>query len=165
MVVYCKNVFIFFLAFICVCQNVKLFTVRLIPPVFSSQRSAQTVSRLNKLIFGKDYKRVGQPFHDFPWPVITCADHPQLQRYLENSIIKPGRNKTKPVLISANPKALSRLISYNNKKRDSLFSSLIWHQSFPSMQRANQKRAIFCIRMNGQKPVCCVTARRVVFEG
>lgn len=113
MVVYCKNIF-HLLSILSVFVKMSSFLQSdRSRPVFSSQRSARAVSLLNKLIFYKDYKRLGQPLQDFPQPAITHTDHPQLPCYLETTFIKLRHNKTKPVLIKANPIALSRLMTYS----------------------------------------------------
>lgn len=107
-VVYCKNVFHLPSVLSVFVKMSSFLQSDRSHPVCSSQRSARAVSLRNKLIF---YKRLGQPFQDFPQPAITLTDHPQLLCYLETSFIKLRHNKTKPVLIKANPTALSSLIT------------------------------------------------------
>lgn len=126
LVVYCKNVFhlpSILSVFVKMSSFLQSDGSR---PVFSSQRSARAVSLLNKLIFYKDYKRLGQPFQDIPQPAITCTDHPQLPCYLETSFIKLRHNKTQPILIKTNPMALSRLITYSKKYFLFLVSNLFF---------------------------------------
>lgn len=72
-VVYCKNVFHLPSVLSVFVKMSSFLQSDQSHPVCSSQRSARAVSFRNKLIF---YKRLGQPFQDFPQPAITvtCAE-------------------------------------------------------------------------------------------